>query len=178
MFIRVEQTFDTRAFRRALGQFPTGVCIVTAMVDNVPLGLTVSSFNSLSLDPPLILFSIDHRAASLSSWVEANGYAINVLAENQQEASNRFAKSLSNKWEGVQFARGCFDAPVLPGAAAVFECAAWARHKGGDHTLFIGEVRKFHTSVDRRPLVFGNGRYARLHLTELAAPIWPLDIHY
>jgi flavin reductase (DIM6/NTAB) family NADH-FMN oxidoreductase RutF len=179
MTVQLEQkTFESRAFRRALGQFRTGVCVVTTMVDDAPLGVTVSSFNSLSLDPPLVLFSIDHRSASRRAWIEAEGYAVHVLAENQQETSDRFAKSLSKKWEGVQFTRGCFDAPILPGAAALFECAACANYEAGDHTLLIGEVRTFHCSDHRRPLVFSKGRYAKLHLTEAAASIWPLDIHY
>jgi flavin reductase (DIM6/NTAB) family NADH-FMN oxidoreductase RutF len=169
--------FDSRAFRQALGQFPTGVCVVTALVGGEQLGMTISSFNSLSLDPPLVLFSIDRRAASLALWETAEAYAINVLAENQKDISNRFAKSLSNKWQGTSYARASSGAPVLPGAAAVFECIAWARHNGGDHTLFIGEVRHFRTS-DRKPLVFSKGRYAELKSMEVIAPLWPLDIHY
>jgi flavin reductase (DIM6/NTAB) family NADH-FMN oxidoreductase RutF len=105
----MEPAFDTRAFRQALGHFPTGVCVVTAVIDSVPLGMTVSSFNSLSLDPPLVLFSIDRRAASLPLWERAKGYALNVLAENQREISERFAKPVSNKWEGVAYAIGPLD---------------------------------------------------------------------
>ena len=178
MSIRMEPAFDTRAFRQALGHFPTGVCVATAVVDSVPLGMTVTSFNSLSLDPPLVLFSIDRRAASLPLWERAKGYALNVLAENQREISERFAKPVSNKWEGVAYAIGPLGAPVLPGIAAVFECAAEGRHEAGDHVLFIAEVNRFRTFVDRRPLVFGNGRYNKLHQTEFTASLWPLDIHY
>jgi flavin reductase (DIM6/NTAB) family NADH-FMN oxidoreductase RutF len=140
--------------------------------------MTVSSFNALSLDPPLVLFSVDRRSASLPSWERAEGYAINVLADNQRDVSIRFAGSRANKWEGMSYAPGLFGAPVLPGAAAVFECTAWATHDGGDHTLFIGEVRRFRAAADRQPLVFGKGRYATLQSTEYAAPLWPLDIHY
>lgn len=174
----VETAFDTRAFRQALGQFPTGVCIVTAKVDGKPLGMTVSSFNSLSLTPPLILFSIDRTAASLPLWKKAKAYAVNVLAENQKELSNRFARSLANKWEATSYRDGFMDVPLLPGVTAVFECVAHARHDGGDHTLFIAEVKHFRAYGDRLPLVFGKGRYAALQPTELAAPLWPLDIHY
>jgi flavin reductase (DIM6/NTAB) family NADH-FMN oxidoreductase RutF len=100
------------------------------------------------------------------------------LAENQKDLSDRFAKSGINKWEGTTYADGLFGAPVLPGVAAVLECAAWATHAGGDHVLFIAEVKRFRTAPDRRPLVFSKGRYAKLHETEFAASIWPLDIHY
>jgi flavin reductase (DIM6/NTAB) family NADH-FMN oxidoreductase RutF len=178
MTLAMETAFDTKAFRHALGQFPTGVCIVTAKVEEKRLGMTVSSFNSLSLDPPLVLFSIDRRAASLPLWEKAEAYAVNVLAENQKDLSNRFARSLANKWEATDYRNGLLDVPLLPGAVAVFECAAFARHDGGDHTLFIAEVKRFHAHRDRQPLVFGKGRYAALQPSELAAPLWPLDIHY
>jgi len=174
----VETAFDTRAFRQALGQFPTGVCIVTAKVEGEPLGMTVSSFNSLSLAPPLILFSIDRKAASLPLWMKAEAYAVNVLAENQKDLSNRFARSLANKWEATSYSDGFMGVPLLPGVIAVFECAAYARHDGGDHMLFIAEVKRFRDHGDRQPLVFGKGRYAALQPTEFAAPLWPLDIHY
>src|SRR5215468_2366441 len=154
--------FDPRAFRQALGQFPTGVCIVTCKVGGEQLGMTMSSFNSLSLDPPLVLFSIDRRAASLPLWEQAESYAINVLSESQKDISDRFAKPLSNKWEGMRFERGRLDAPVLHGITAVFECFRWARYDGGDHALFIAEVKCFRTSIDRNPLVFSKGRYAVL----------------
>jgi flavin reductase (DIM6/NTAB) family NADH-FMN oxidoreductase RutF len=178
MTVTMEPAFDVRAFRRALGHFPTGVCVVTSQVDGGRVGMTVSSFNSLSLEPPLVLFSIDAKATSLSLWEKAEGYAINVLAENQKDLSDRFAKLGSKKWEGTTYAEGLFGAPVLPGVAAVLECAAWATHPGGDHVLFIAEVKRFRTSADRRPLVFSKGRYAKLHETEFAASLWPLDIHY
>jgi flavin reductase (DIM6/NTAB) family NADH-FMN oxidoreductase RutF len=178
MTVRMEPGFDVRSFRRALGHFPTGVCVVTSQVDGARAGMTVSSFNSLSLEPPLILFSIDAGTASLPLWRKAKGYAINVLAENQKDLSDRFAKARSNKWEGTSYADGLFGAPLLPGVAAALECAAWATHAGGDHVLFIAEVKRFRMSEDRRPLVFSKGRYAKLHETEFAASLWPLDIHY
>jgi flavin reductase (DIM6/NTAB) family NADH-FMN oxidoreductase RutF len=171
--------FEARDFRRALGQFPTGVCVVTAAVDDRPLGMTMSSFNSLSLDPPLVLFSIDRRAASLPQWERAESYAVHVLAENQRDISNRFARPLSAKWEGVDFRRGKRGPPILSGVAALFECVPWARHDAGDHRLFIAEVADFRVAPDRAPLVFGKGRYASLQAAEAgAAPLWPLDIHY
>lgn len=169
---------DPMAFRRALGKFPTGVCIVTARVGGEALGMTMSSFNSLSLDPPLVLFSIDRRAKGLPLWEQAEGYAVHVLSETQQDLSNRFARPAANKWEGLPFRDGLFDAPILSGAAALFECRAYARHDGGDHRLFIGEVERFSADPDRRPLVFAQGRYAALHRSDTQAALWPLDIHY
>lgn len=178
MTVRMEPSFDAKAFRHALGHFPTGVCVVTSRVEGALVGMTVNSFNSLSLDPPLVLFSIAASAASLPLWRKAEGYAINVLAENQRELSDRFAKSGGKKWEGATYAEGLFGAPVMPGVAAALECAAWATYPGGDHVLFIAEVKRFRTAAGRRPLVFSNGRYAKLQETEFAASLWPLDIHY
>ena len=178
MTVRMEPALDTRAFRRALGHFPTGVCVVTSRVDGALVGMTVNSFNSLSLAPPLVLFSVDAGAASLPLWRRAEGYAVNVLAENQKDVSDRFAKTGGKKWEGTTYAQGLFGAPVLPGVAAALECAAWATQAAGDHVLFIAEVKRFRTAAGRRPLVFSNGRYAKLHETEFTASLWPLDIHY
>jgi len=178
MIIERETAFDVRAFRQALAQFPTGVCVVTCLADGEQLGMTMSSFNSLSLDPPLVLFSIDRRSASLPLWQKAASYTVNVLSENQKDISNRFAKPLSSKWEGVRFEQGRSGAPVLPGAAALFDCEPWARHEAGDHVLFIARVRHFRSFADRQPLVFNKGRYAALQATEFKAPLWPLDIHY
>lgn len=178
MTIMTEPIFDTRAFRQALGRFPTGVCVATTVVEGARLGLTVTSFNSLSLVPPLVLFSVDGGSPSLRLWEKAEGYALNVLSENQREASERFAKPRSNKWEGLSYVDGLFSAPVLPGVAALFECAAESRRVAGDHVLFIGEVKRFRVFSDRHPLVFHGGRYGKLHDTEFAASLWPLDIHY
>jgi flavin reductase (DIM6/NTAB) family NADH-FMN oxidoreductase RutF len=174
----MEPVFDVGAFRQALGQFPTGVCVVTTEIGAEKLGMTISSFNSLSLDPPLILFGIDRRAASLPLWEQAGCYTVNVLSENQGNLSSRFSRKLSNKWEGVVLDTSSADGPVLPGAAAIFHCERWAVHDGGDHLLFIGRVTSFRCFRDRRPLVFSKGQYAALQSEAEHAPAWPLGIHY
>lgn len=174
----MEPVIDVRSFRQALGQFPTGVCVVTSTIGAEKLGVTISSFNSLSLDPPLILFSIDRRAASLSQWAQAEGYAINVLSENQADLSSRFSKPLSNKWEGIACETIVGHGIILPGAAAVFHCAPWAAHDGGDHLLFIGRVTSFRSFWDRRPLVFSKGGYAALESERHNEASWPLAMHY
>ena len=115
--IKLTAAVNATTFRQALGQFPTGVCVLTSVVEGALLGMTVSSFNSLSLNPPLVLFSIDRRAGSLPFWQKAHGYALNVLAESQAEMSTRFAKPCSDKWKGTRYAIGLFGAPLLPGAA-------------------------------------------------------------
>jgi flavin reductase (DIM6/NTAB) family NADH-FMN oxidoreductase RutF len=173
-----DDAFDVRSFRFSLGQFPTGVCIVTAVVGGELLGTTMSSFNSLSLDPPLVLFSIDKRARGLPQWQAATDYAINVLSESQKSISDRFARPSSDKWEGVSYVEGTNGIPLLPGSAAMFECEAHAEYEAGDHVLFIARVRRFHTKPQRQPLVFCKGTYGELQQSDDTAAIWPLDIHY
>ncbi|MDK3018863.1 flavin reductase family protein [Pseudodonghicola flavimaris] len=170
--------FDQMAFRRALGQFPTGVCVMTTKVEGELLGMTMSSFNSLSLDPALVLFSIDKRARSLPQWEQARGYAIHVLSEGQQALSNRFAGRQGDKWAGLEFDTGLFDVPLLHGVAARFECAPHQIHEAGDHRLFIARVDRFTANPDRRPLLFTGGRYGAVQSNTEEAPIWPLAIHY
>ncbi len=135
--------FDCRAFRNALGGFATGVTVVTAMAaEGTPVGLTVSSFNSVSLEPPLVLWSLSANSPSLGIFESASHFAVNVLAANQEEVSNRFASRLEDKFDGVSWQPGLGGAPVLAGTCASFECANVVRHAGGDHLIFIGQVER------------------------------------
>ncbi|MGV6871793.1 flavin reductase family protein [Pseudochelatococcus sp. B33] len=153
-----------RQFRDVLGLFPTGVAIVTTIApDGSPLGATVSSFNSVSLAPPLILFSIAKKAHALSIWEEAEHYAVNLLREDQSELSTRFARALSDKWSGIApVNKG--DNILLPEALAWFECSRYACHDGGDHIILVGRVTAFAAAGDSnpRPLVFYKGSYRKL----------------
>jgi flavin reductase (DIM6/NTAB) family NADH-FMN oxidoreductase RutF len=136
---------DPRAFRQALGQFATGVAVITAQAaDGSAIGLTMSSFNSVSVDPPLVLFSIDRKAFSLTAMTEAEGYAVNILGRDQQHLSNKFARSLADKWTAVEHTLGHTAAPLIAGALAHFECTPYARYDGGDHVIFVGEVGAFY----------------------------------
>lgn len=156
------ETVDPRALRNALGQFATGVVVVTAAAfDGGPVGVTMSSFNSVSLDPPLVLFSVDRRAFSLPIMRAAKGFAINVLGTDQQAMSDRFARAGEDKWKDVAHAAGIHGAPVLTGALASFECVPYARHDGGDHELFLVRVVRF-TVHAGKPLLFFGGRYRSL----------------
>ena len=163
--------FDSRRFRDALSRFPTGVVIVTAATrDGERLGMTMSSFNSVSLDPPLVLFSIRRAALAFAQWCEVTHYAVNVLAEEQEGLSNQFARARGDKWDGVTPRIGGTGAPLMPNASVAFECAAHARHDGGDHEIFIGRVVEIHEQAARRPLVFFEGRYRRLAAAASATP--------
>jgi flavin reductase (DIM6/NTAB) family NADH-FMN oxidoreductase RutF len=164
---------DTRRFRDALGQFPTGVTIITTVTAGGDrLGMTISSFNSLSLDPPLVLFSIWHKANSFAAWQQAERYAINVLNENQEELSNKFAYPKGEKWTGQTVLTGKTGVPLLPNAVIAFECEAYGRHEGGDHEIFVGRVVELHENQAKRghPLVFFGGQYRRLGSVEANAP--------
>ena len=152
-----------RSFRDTLGMFPTGVTVITACsASGEPLGLTVSSFNSVSLAPPLVVWSLSGHLPSVPIFESAAVYAINVLAEDQQELSQRFASRSDDKFAGLDFTPGLDGVPLLAGCCAWFECRQFARHSGGDHVVFIGEVLRFERQADKKPLVFQGGAYRRL----------------
>lgn len=169
-----------KAFRYALGEFATGVAVITASgSDGALLGMTMSSFNSVSVHPPLILFSVDRRAHSLAAMEKAEGYAVNVLSREQEALSNRFARPLSDKWENVLMTFGHAGAPLLDGALAHFECTSYATYDGGDHVIFVGRVVRFATHAGKpAPLLFFRGRYQDLASGHEREPEWPLPIHY
>jgi flavin reductase (DIM6/NTAB) family NADH-FMN oxidoreductase RutF len=154
-----------RQFRTALSMFATGVAVITAPRKNrPPIGITVASFNSVSLDPPLILFSVDRRNLSLPDLSAVGTYAVNVLDEAQQDVSNRFAKANTDKWAdmpGVPNERA--DVVLLPNSLATFECESYAQYDGGDHVIFVGRVNKYQSRSEGRPLVFFGGRYHTLN---------------
>ncbi|MGU3495446.1 flavin reductase family protein [Xanthobacteraceae bacterium A53D] len=162
---RSAETLDPRAFRETLGLFPTGVAIVTTCTpQGERIGATVSSFNSVSLDPPLVLFSIARNAKAYDAWANAEHYAVNILPESQSELSTRFARALSDKWEGIAPEAGAGGAPLLREALAWFECRHHGRYDGGDHLILVGEVIRHvaHGAAHARPLVFYKGRYRKL----------------
>lgn len=158
---------DQREFRTTLGHFPTGVAVVTTHDTNFgPVGATVSSFNAVSLEPALVLFSIGKTSPCHSSFGAADGIAIHVLAHDQHELSTRFARGGTEKWAGLDYARGESGSPLLSDALAIFECRPYASYDGGDHTIFVVEVQSLR-SRDGEPLVFCRGSYRALAETEV-----------
>lgn len=154
--------FDKHAFRSALGTFVTGVTIVTARdSDGDPVGLTANSFNSVSLDPPMVLWSLALSSGSLPVFRDAEGWAVHVLAADQQDMSNRFATSGADKFAGLDPADGPEGAPLIPGCAARFGCRARFEYEGGDHAIFLGEVIDFDRS-EAEPLIYHGGSYGRV----------------
>jgi 4-hydroxyphenylacetate 3-hydroxylase, reductase component len=150
---------DSRHLRTALGRFTTGVTIVTCTdADGRFVGLTANSFNSLSLDPPLVLWSLRQSSPNLAAFAAAPRFAVNVLAEAQVELSRRFAAPVPDRFAEGAWALGEQGAPVLAGCAAVFECESLSHQVAGDHRLFIGRVLAC-TESALPPLVFQGGHY-------------------
>ncbi|HEY8047578.1 MAG TPA: flavin reductase family protein [Ramlibacter sp.] len=157
-------SFSSQEFRTALGMFATGVTIVTARTaDGTVIGLTANSFNSVSLDPPLVLWSLAQAAGSLPVFRAGSHYAINVLAKDQKLLAERFATRGADRWTGVTFADGMGGAPLLEGAAATFECFNRSRYEEGDHVIFVGEVERCSWREAASPLLFHGGRYYTEH---------------
>lgn len=155
-----ESLFDSRAFRRALGNFATGVTIVTATApDGSRAGVTANSFNSVSLEPPLILWSIDKRSSSLVVFEQASHFAVNILAADQIDLSNQFARPRDDKFEGITFDTGLGGAPLFPDCAARFQCELHQQVDGGDHVILIGKVLAF-DDFGRSPLLYHQGVYS------------------
>ncbi|WP_255437815.1 flavin reductase family protein [Comamonas flocculans] len=153
-----------RALRDALGMFATGVTIVTTLApDGGPIGLTVNSFNSVSLEPPLVLWSLSHNAASLALFSEATHYVVNVLGVHQRELAVRFATRGPKRWDDVAWQPGHTGMPVLGGAIAVFECANRSRYPEGDHTILVGQVLHCGHSAHEAPLLYHGGMFYTEH---------------
>ena len=155
--------FDPRAFRDCLSRFATGITVVTCKdAEGTPHGMTVNSFNSVSLDPPLILFSLARDARSLASFETATSYAVNVLSADQMDISQKFSSVGVEKWQDTSWSDGELGAPLLADVMATFECYPETTVDGGDHIIFIGRVEQCSQNEDAMPLLYYAGRYAEL----------------
>ncbi len=153
-------SFSIDDFRNALGMFATGVTIVTARDANgVRVGLTANSFNSVSLAPPLVLWSLSRQAGSVPAFTRGSHYAINILSAEQRVLAERFASKEPDRFAGVAFREGAAGALILDGAAAVFECFNRSQYEEGDHIIFVGEVERCTRREGAKPLIFHGGRY-------------------
>jgi flavin reductase (DIM6/NTAB) family NADH-FMN oxidoreductase RutF len=154
--------FDPRDLRRAFGMFPTGVTIVTTRhADGRPIGLTCNSFASVSLTPPLILWSLSLYSPNLQAFLQAPCFAVNILACNQMDLSRRFAARMTDRFEGLAWSEGEAGVPLIPGCAAHIQCRNETRHYSGDHVILIGQVVSY-VYRDVEPLVFARGLYRSL----------------
>ena len=149
-----------RNFRDALGHFATGVAIITTKGPNgAPIGLTVNSFASVSLDPPLVLWSLDRTSDRFTAFMQAEHYAVNILGDANQTLSHRLSRKGEFTLEGEPLRTGPHGAPMLTCAIASFECRIEHRYEGGDHVIFVGRVLDFSHTSHGRPLVYYRGRY-------------------
>jgi flavin reductase (DIM6/NTAB) family NADH-FMN oxidoreductase RutF len=156
--------FSPLEFRASLGMFATGVTIVTARTESGALiGLTANSFNSVSLDPPLVLWSLSRIAGSMPVFSAGSHYAINILAAGQRDLAERFAARDVDRFSGVAYTEGRGGAPLLTGAAATFECFNRSRYEEGDHVIFVGEVENCSHREGASPLLFHGGRFYTEH---------------
>ena len=151
--------FDTRAFRSALGVFPTGVAIVTTRANDGSLvGLTINSFSSLSLEPPLVLWSLNSNSPSLSMFRDGSHFTVNILAQEQANLSQRFASRIPDKFQGKKVPPRAGRPPLTVDCARWPWCRTPSPQDAGDHILFIGEVERFERT-ERKPLIFCGGKY-------------------
>ena len=156
--------FSALEFRASLGMFATGVTIVTARTAEGELvGLTANSFNSVSLTPPLVLWSLSRSAGSMAAFSNGMHYAINVLAADQQALALRFASRGTDRWADVPFTEGVSSAPLLVGAAATFECLNRSQYAEGDHVIFVGEVERCAHRAEASPLLYHGGQFYTEH---------------
>ncbi len=151
---------DPEDLKTALSSFATGVTVVTTRYRDEDAGMTVSSFNSVSMDPPLVLWSVGKDGYSYEPFAKSDYFAVHVLAAHQEHLSERFAQTGIDKFEGLACRKGIGGAPVLPEYAACFECAVEHRYDGGDHTILVGRVLRL-DDRESDPLIYYMGRYIR-----------------
>ena len=157
----ISDGIDFEAYRRALSCFATGVAVVTTLdAGGQPIGMTISSFNSVSLEPPLVLWSIAKNAKSYDVFTQVEHFAVNVLAMHQKDVSALFGTSGADKFAQLDCRTGIGGAPILPEYAACFECSTEHRYDGGDHTIIVGRVQRFEDR-ESDPLIFYRGRFLR-----------------
>jgi flavin reductase (DIM6/NTAB) family NADH-FMN oxidoreductase RutF len=155
---------DAREIRNVMGHFATGVTVITTSdITGTPFGLTVNSFTSLSLNPPLVVVCVDKTVDCYSCFDESKVFAVNILSEDQEELSRRFATKGIEKFAGIQWRMGEHGLPLLDGVIGTIECKVTRSYEGGDHTLFLGEILSA-TAKGDRPLLFFKGKYYRLPL--------------
>lgn len=167
-----KSSMDPMELRQAFGRFGTGVTVITTRTPSgARIGVTANSFNTVSLEPPIVLWSLSIKSPSLELYRAAGHFAVNVLALDQIDLSRRFSRPADDKFAGVEFSDGLRGVPVIAGCAATIECAVVNEHLVGDHVLFLGQVERY-TYEQAAPLLFLNGKYIQ-GVDLLATPVAP-----
>ena len=154
-----EPAFDSARFRQVLGHFPTGVCVVSAMHEDQPVGMAIGSFFSVSLEPPLVGFCAGRTSSTWPRLQGAGRFCVNVLADDQEDVSRVFASKATDKFEGLAWDHSPLGSPRLGGTLAWIDCELSVVHEAGDHDIAIGAVHELHVANEGRPLVFFRGGY-------------------
>ena len=153
-------SFSSAEFRAALRTFATGVTVITALdASGAPVGVTANSFNSVSLTPPLVLWSLSRQASTMSAFSRGSHYAINILAADQRHVAERFSRRDIDRFDGIAMRTGASGAPILDGVMAAFECFNRSQYEEGDHIIFVGEVEHCHHRDGALPLIFHDGKF-------------------
>lgn len=153
---------DSRLFRETVGHYASGITVIAGILDGQPVGFTCQSFHSLSLEPPLVSFSVMHSSTSWPKIRAAGTFSVNILASGQREISNAFARSGGDKWQGVAWSGTSSGNPVIEGSLAWVDCTLYEEHLAGDHRIVIGLVNDMSAAQpdkDQQPLIFFKGRY-------------------
>jgi flavin reductase (DIM6/NTAB) family NADH-FMN oxidoreductase RutF len=159
-------TVKSSEFRDTLSYFASGVCVVTAVTgDRAPVGVTISAFTSLSLEPPLVLFCLGNKTKNLQAFTNGSGFAVNILAEDQGEVSELFAGQNDDKFASIPFTGSESGCPLLAGCLASLECSPVATHDGGDHVIVVGKVDRVQRAREGRPLLRYRGNYSSIGKT-------------
>jgi 3-hydroxy-9,10-secoandrosta-1,3,5(10)-triene-9,17-dione monooxygenase reductase component len=161
-----ETSFDQATFRRVLGHYPTGVCVITAVTEDGSAGMVVGSFTSVSLDPPLVAFFPDKKSSSWPRIERAGKFCVNVLGSDQLELSRRFATRGSDKFAGVSHRISDNGSPILDGIVAWIDCDLHATHDAGDHVIVLGQVKALEVDQPSKPLLFFQGGYGEFALLD------------
>jgi len=157
-------SLDGRELRNALGRYATGVCVISTVTDTgQPVGMTANSFSSVSLDPPLVLWSLQNDSEVYDIFSRPRFFAINILAREHEAHSNQYARKGQHEMDAAHYRLGKHGSPLIHDALVSFECELEATHEGGDHLIIVGRIRDLHESPDGEPLLFFSGGYHKLH---------------
>lgn len=160
--MKAEPTIDPKLFRNILGNYATGVSVVTCRDgQDRPVGMTINSFASLSLSPPMVLWSIDKGSDQFEAFQQSQFYAVNILCDSHEQLSGRFATGGIDRFSGIEYAEGIERLPLLSDCCATLQCKIVSRHEAGDHIILIGEILDM-SATGRAPLIFHGGRYRAL----------------
>lgn len=153
---------EPHLFRQALGHYASGITVIAGVADGLPVGFTCQSFYSVSLEPPLVSFSVMRTSGSWPKIRASGAFSVNILSARQREVSNAFARSGTDKWSGVDWAHSGFGNPIIAGSLTWLDCTLFEEYPAGDHTIVVGQVREMasiNADEDHEPLIFFKGRY-------------------